>query len=113
MFAEIYDPYKVVQYEFDGVKSRNPYVRPEVLSHLSYKRLDFPYIHPSWQNDGEAVLGLDLCFLLINSSEGELSTSLIIKFLERYYSVLSNKPKFWQEMIKNLEGKNTIALLPI
>jgi hypothetical protein len=113
MFAEIYDPYKVEQYEFGGVKSMNPYVRREVLSHLGYKRLDFPYVHPSWQNDGEAVLGLDLCFLLVNSSEDVLSTSLIIQFLERYYSVLPNKPKFWQEMIKTLESKNTIELLPI
>jgi hypothetical protein len=113
MFAEIYDPYKVEQYEFGGVKSMNPYVRREVLSHLGYKRLDFPYVHPSWQNDGEAVLDLDLCFLLLNDSEDELSTGLIIQFLERYYSVLPNKPKFWQEMIKTLESKNTIALLPI
>ena len=41
----------------------DPYVRREVLSHLGYKRLDFPYVHPSWNNDGEAVTGLDLCFL--------------------------------------------------
>jgi hypothetical protein len=113
MFAEIYDPYQVEQYEFGGIKSMNPYVRREVLSHLGYKRLDFPYVHPSWKNNGEAVSGLDLCFLLMDSSEDELSASLIVQFLKRYYSVLPNKPKFWQEMIKNLEAKNTIALLPI
>lgn len=113
IFAEIYDPYKVEQYEFGGIKSMNPYVRREVLSHLGYKRLDFPYVHPSWKNDGEAVSGLDLCFLLIDQREEKLNSNLIIQFLRRYYSVLSNKPKHWKEMIKNLEKEKSIALLPI
>jgi hypothetical protein len=113
MFAEIYDPYRVEHHEFGGVKPMDPYVRREVLSHLGYKRLDFPYVHPSWNNDGEAVTGLDLCFLPMDDSVGELKTDLIVKFLRRYYSVLPNKPKSWYEMIGNLEGKDTAALLPI
>ncbi|GAX91718.1 GNAT family acetyltransferase [Effusibacillus lacus] len=113
MFAEIYDPYRVEHYEFGGVKPMDPYVRREVLSHLGYKRLDFPYVHPSWNNDGEAVTGLDLCFLPMDDSLDELKTDLIVKFLRRYYSVLSNKPKSWYEMVENLEAKDSVALLPI
>ncbi|OQP17094.1 GNAT family acetyltransferase, partial [Geobacillus zalihae] len=89
------------------------YVRREVLSHLGYKRLDFPYVHPSWNNDGEAVTGLDLCFLPMDDSVNELPADLVVKFLKRYYSVLSNKPRDWYEMMEKLEVKNTIPLLPI
>lgn len=113
MFAEIYDPYRVEHHEFGGVKPMDPYVRREVLSHLGYKRLDFPYVHPSWKNDGEAVTGLDLCFLPADDNLSELQTDLIVKFLRRYYSVLPNKPKAWNEMIEDLEVKESIALLPI
>ena len=113
MFAEIYDPYKVENYKFGGVKSMDPYVRLEVLSHLGYKRLDFDYIHPSWNNDGEAVTGLNLCFLPINEDTHELPTDLITQFLKRYYSILSNKPNLWFEMVRNLETKKTVPLLPI
>jgi hypothetical protein len=113
MFAEIYDPYRVEHYEFGGIKPMDPYVRREVLSHLGYKRLDFPYVHPSWKNDGEAVTGLDLCFLPMDDNVSELPTDLIVKFLKRYYSALSNKPKVWYEMIENLEAKDTVTLLPI
>lgn len=113
MFAEIYDPYRVEHFEFGGIKPMDPYVRREVLSHLGYKRLDFPYVHPSWNNDGEAVTGLDLCFLPMNDNVDELKTDLIVKFLKRYYSVLSNKPKSWHEMIETLEVKDTVTLLPI
>jgi hypothetical protein len=113
MFAEIYDPYRVENYEFGAVKSMDPYVRREVLSHLGYKRLNFPYVHPSWNNDGEAVTGLDLCFLPLESSSNEVKTELIVKFLKRYYSVLSNKPKSWHEMIENLEAEEAVTLLPI
>ncbi|WP_047153289.1 GNAT family N-acetyltransferase [Aneurinibacillus tyrosinisolvens] len=113
MFAEIYDPYRVDHYEFGGVKPMDPYVRREVLSHLGYKRIDFPYVHPSWNNDGEAVTGLDLCFLPMNGNEHQLQADLVVKFLRRYYSVLSNKPKSWYEMIENLESKENAALLPI
>lgn len=113
MFAEIYDPYRVEHHEFGGVKPMDPYVRREVLSHLGYKRLDFPYVHPSWNNDGEAVTGLDLCFLPMDGNTGELQTDLIVKFLTRYYSVLSNKPKSWYEMIEKLKAQDTVSLLPI
>jgi hypothetical protein len=113
MFAEIYDPYRVEHFEFGGIKPMDPYVRREVLSHLGYKRLDFPYVHPSWKNDGEAVTGLDLCFLPMDENVSELPADLIVKFLRRYYSVLSNKPAAWYEMIKNLEAKDTVTLLPI
>jgi hypothetical protein len=42
-----------------------------------------------------------------------LETDLIVTFLKRYYSVLSNKPKTWYEMIEQLEAKDSVALLPI
>lgn len=113
MFAEIYDPYQVEDYEFGGIKPMDPYVRREVLSHLGYKRLDFPYVHPSWNNDGEPVTGLDLCFLPINENTNELPANLIVKFLKQYYSILSNKPLSWYVMIQNLEKHNKVKLLPI
>ncbi|WP_017727698.1 hypothetical protein [Halalkalibacterium ligniniphilum] len=113
MFAEIYDPYRVEQYEFGGVKPMDPYVRREVLSHLGYKRLDFTYVHPSWNNDGEAVTGLDLCFMPTDRSIVKIKTELVVSFLKRYYSVLSNKPKSWHEMIEKLEAKETVNLLPL
>jgi len=111
MFAEIYDPYRVEHHEFGGVKPMNPYVRREVLAHLGYKRLEFEYIHPSWNNDGEAVTGLDLCFLPMDGEMNELQSDLIVKFLKRYYTVLSNKPESWYEMIENLEEKEKFALV--
>ncbi|MEE6451031.1 GNAT family N-acetyltransferase [Gottfriedia acidiceleris] len=111
MFAEIYNPYLVEHHEFGGVKPMNPYVRREVLAHLGYKRLDFEYIHPSWNNDGEAVTGLDLCFLPMNEEKNELQSDLIVKFLKRYYTVLSNKPESWYSMIEKLEEKEKVALV--
>lgn len=111
MFAEIYDPYRVEHYEFGGIKPMDPYVRREVLSHLGYQRLDFPYVHPSWNNDGEAVEGLDLRFLPM-ADQNELPADLIVNFLTRYYTVLSNKPKAWLDMIEDLRAKETVALLP-
>jgi len=113
MFAEIYDPYRVEQYEFGGVKTMDPYVRREVLSHLGYKRLDFSYLHPSWNNDGEAVSGLDLCFLPTDEQQSQLGSDLIVQFLTRYYTVLPNKPQAWYEMIEDLKKKGTIDLLPL
>lgn len=113
MFAEIYDPYQVENYEFGGVKPMDPYVRREVLSHLGYKRLDFTYVHPSWNNDGEAVTGLDLGFLPMTENLYELEADLIVHFLKRYYSVLPNKPQAWLEMIEKLETKEKVALLPL
>ncbi|RSK25989.1 GNAT family N-acetyltransferase [Bacillus sp. HMF5848] len=112
MFAEIYDPYRVKDHEFGGVKTMDPFVRREVLSHLGYKRLDFSYVHPSWHNDGEAVSGLDLCFMPTDNKT-ELPAELIVKFLTTYYSVLSEKPAEWIEMIENLKEKQTVELLPL
>ena len=71
MFAEIYDPYKV-DYPFGGVSPMNPYVRREVLSHMGYRRLDIDYVHPSWDHEGKAVTGLDLCFLPADERTSEL-----------------------------------------
>jgi hypothetical protein len=113
MFAEIYDPYRVEHYEFGGIKPMDPYVRREVLSHLGYQRLDLAYVHPSWNNDGKAVTGLDLCFLPMDERVEELDASLVANFLRRYYSVLPNKPHSWYEMLENLETRKTVALLPI
>lgn len=113
MFAEIYDPYRVDHYEFGGVKPMDPYVRREVLSHLGYKRLDFSYVHPSWNNDGEAVTGLDLCFMPLQKGMTELSPDLIVAFLRRYYTVLPNKPREWNEMVEKLEAQKSVALMPL
>jgi hypothetical protein len=113
MFAEIYDPYRVDNYEFGGVKPMDPFVRREVLSHLGYKRINFPYVHPSWHNDGEAVSGLDLCFCPTDDTLTELSTALIVTFLRGYYAVLPNKPQSWIDMITELEAKETLELLPL
>ncbi|MDR6554392.1 GNAT family N-acetyltransferase [Paenibacillus qinlingensis] len=113
MFAEIYDPYRVEGHAFGGVKPMDPYVRREVLSHLGYKRIDFTYVHPSWENNGEAVEELDLCFLPTDEDETAISAALVAKFLRRYYAVLANKPQAWEAMVDGLEGKETLALLPL
>lgn len=113
MFAEIYDPYRVDDYGFGGVKPMDPFVRREVLSHLGYKRLNFPYIHPSWQLDGTAVSGLDLCFMPADYEQTELNASLIATFLKTYYAVLPEKPDAWVEMIEELDAKESVELLAI
>ncbi|PZD93795.1 GNAT family N-acetyltransferase [Paenibacillus sambharensis] len=113
MFAEIYDPYRVEHYEFGGVKPMDPYVRREVLSHIGYKRLDFPYVHPSWNNDGEAVEGLDLGFLPMDDEMESVSAELVVNFLKRYYTVLPNKPQAWLDMVAGLEKKQSVSLQPI
>jgi hypothetical protein len=113
MFAEIYDPYRVEHHEFGGVKVMDPYVRREVLSHLGYKRLDVNYVHPSWENNGEAVKGLDFCFMPMNDELEALPASLVSDFLTTYYAILSNKPQEWIEMIEGIKSKETIALLPL
>ncbi|CAJ1002745.1 GNAT family N-acetyltransferase [Brevibacillus aydinogluensis] len=113
MFAEIYDPYRVENHEFGGIKPMDPFVRREVLSHLGYKRIDFPYVHPSWQNDGEAVSGLDLCFLPTNEDQDSLEADLIVTFLTRYYAVLPQKPQAWVEMVERLSGMDRVPLRPI
>jgi hypothetical protein len=113
MFAEIYDPYRVQEHVFGGVKPMDPFVRREVLSHLGYRRLDFPYVHPSWNNDGEAVSELDLCFLTYADGVDALPAELVVNFLTRYYTVLDNKPQAWQEMVQGLKAKQEIALRPL
>ena len=113
MFAEIYDPYRVNDHSFGGVKTMDPFVRREVLSHLGYKRLNFPYVHPSWQLDGTAVSGLDLCFMPADYEQTELSAALIATFLETYYAVLAEKPDAWVEMIEGLKTRDRVELLAI
>ncbi|WP_433946878.1 GNAT family N-acetyltransferase [Paenibacillus sp. SN-8-1] len=113
MFAEIYDPYRVKDHAFGGVKTMDPYVRREVLSHLGYKKLDLNYVHPSWNNDGEAVEGLDLGFMPADDNLDEVPASLVVDFLTRYYTVIPNKPKAWIDMINQLREKDKVSLLPL
>ncbi|MBS4207098.1 GNAT family N-acetyltransferase [Bacillus sp. FJAT-50079] len=113
MFAEIYDPYEREDFAFGGVMAMNPYVRREVLSHLGYQRLDFPYVHPSWKNDGEAIEGLDFCFMPTDDSVTEIDANLVVDFLTDYYSVLSNKPARWIDMIDELKMKDKVQLRPL
>ncbi|RNB58741.1 GNAT family N-acetyltransferase [Brevibacillus gelatini] len=113
MFAEIYDPYRVQEHSFGGIKPMDPFVRREVLSHLGYKRTNIAYVHPSWQNDGEAVAGLDLGFLPTNEEQTSLEAELIVTFLKRYYAVLPQKPQAWLDMVAELESKESVELLPI
>lgn len=113
MFAEIYDPYRVEEHSFGSVKPMDPFVRREVLSHLGYKRLNMAYVHPSWQNDGEAVFGLDLCFMPTDENQTTLEADLVVTFLKRYYAVLPQKPQAWLDMVEELSGKKTVELLPL
>lgn len=113
MFAEIYDPYRVEHFDFGGIKPMDPFVRREVLSHLGYKRLDFAYIHPSWKDDGEAVSGLDLCFMPGDEELTQVDAGLTADFLTRYYEVLVSKPSTWQSMVNKLRSMDTIDLLPL
>ncbi|WP_341301322.1 GNAT family N-acetyltransferase [Lysinibacillus sp. FSL H8-0500] len=113
MFAEIYNPYEREDFAFGGVMAMNPYVRREVLSHLGYQRLDFPYVHPSWKNDGEAVEGLDLCFMPTDATITEIEASLVVDFIKDYYTVLPNKPQRWLDMIEDLKKRKTILLQPL
>ncbi|MNE81608.1 hypothetical protein D3C80_1782710 [compost metagenome] len=113
MFAEIYDPYRVEDFGFGGVKPMDPFVRREVLSHLGYERLDFHYVHPSWQGDGEAVTGLDLCFMPGQEGLESVEASLVADFLTRYYAVLEDKPAAWHAMVEQLRAKDTLRLLPL
>jgi hypothetical protein len=113
MFAEIYDPYRARHHAFGGVKPMDPYVRREVLSHLGYRRLDFPYVHPSWQGDGEAVGELDLCFLPFDDGRSDVPAALVTGFLRRYYSVLPNKPEAWNRMVAELDTRDSVRLQPI
>ncbi len=112
MFAEIYDPYRT-DYPFGGVSPMNPYVRREVLSHMGYKRLDIDYVHPSWDHEGKAVEGLDLCFLPADETTVSLPSSLITEYLERYYAALPNKPAAWHAMMETLKNRTEVPLYPI
>ncbi|QYR19015.1 GNAT family N-acetyltransferase [Paenibacillus sp. sptzw28] len=112
MFAEIYDPVRA-DYHVGGITPMHPYVRREVLSHIGYQRLDFPYVHPSWEENGEAVSGLDLCFLPRDEELHELPSPMVSEFLNRYYSALPNKPAAWYDMIQNLQLSGMLALKPL
>ncbi|KAB7707578.1 GNAT family N-acetyltransferase [Bacillus aerolatus] len=113
MFAEIYDPYRAQDHSFGGIKVMDPVVRREVLSHLGYKRLDFPYVHPAWTNEGEAVKELDLCFLPYEENLHSLKASFISQFIKTYYDVLSNKPQEWHDMIAYLDDQEEIELVAL
>lgn len=113
MFAEIYNPYAVQGIDFGGVKPMNPYVRREVLAHLGYRRLDFDYIHPSWQRDGEAVGGLNLGFQAADETMEGVPGALIGKFLRTYYAALDPKPAAWLQMVEAVERRESVALLPL
>ncbi|MFC4101119.1 GNAT family N-acetyltransferase [Paenibacillus xanthanilyticus] len=112
MFAEIYNPSQVEE-KFTGLSPMNPYVRREVLSHIGYKRIDFPYVHPSWEENGEAVSGLDLSFLPTDEERSELPASLIRQFLNTYYSALPAKPDEWHAMMAKLGEVEQLPLRPL
>ncbi len=113
MFAEIYDPYRMTDHSFGGIKVMDPFVRREVLSHLGYQRLDFSYVHPAWTNEGEAVKDLDLCFLPFKENIQSLKASFIREFITTYYAILSNKPQEWHDMVRELEAREEIQLKPL
>ncbi|PWK04995.1 GNAT family acetyltransferase [Tumebacillus permanentifrigoris] len=113
MFAEIYNPYLVAEYEFGGLQVMNPFVRREVLAHLGYRKLDLAYVHPSWQQDGEAVHGLDLCFLTYRAGMDAVPAELVATFLKTYYAVLPEKPQEWYAMVEQLEARESVTLLAI
>lgn len=113
MFAEVYDPYRIEGHGFGGVSPMNPYVRREVLSHIGYKRLELAYVHPSWDHEGQAVSELDLCFLPQDEELSSLDASLVVQFLEGYYSALPNKPQQWLDMIAQLRKMETVELKPL
>ena len=49
----------------------------------------------------------------MGGNEETLQTDLIVKFLQRYYTVLPNKPQSWYDMVESLKAKETVKLLPI
>ncbi|WP_239614396.1 GNAT family N-acetyltransferase [Cohnella mopanensis] len=113
MFAEIYRPHAVSSFKFGNVLPMHPAVRREVLSHIGYEKLNFTYVHPSWDHEGKAVTELDLGFLPADETLRELPASLIAQFLREYYTALPNKPREWLDMIEKLEGHAAIELLPL
>ncbi|MHA6484029.1 GNAT family N-acetyltransferase [Paenibacillus sp. strain BS8-2] len=113
MFAEIYDPYRAADHGFGGVSPMNPYVRREVLSHIGYKRLELKYVHPSWEQTGEAVSELDLGFLPKDEELEAIPAELVVQFLTTYYSALPKKPQEWIEMVEHLKTLKEVRLLPL
>ncbi|SDD78042.1 hypothetical protein SAMN02799630_04021 [Paenibacillus sp. UNCCL117] len=114
MFAEIYNPELSEGLAFGGVKAMNAVVRREVLAHLGYLKLDLEYVHPSWQIDGEAVHGLEFCYMPIDDAGVQaVDAQLVATFLETYYSALSEKPDSWYRMVQELRQRDQVALLPI
>ena len=59
------------------------------------------------------LTGLDFCFMPMNDEQDTIPASLVADFLSTYYSILSNKPKKWVDMIEDLRQKETISLLPL
>jgi len=114
MFAEIYNPEEAAgALSVRSVLPMHPAVRREVLSHLGFRKLDLAYVHPSWDHEGKAVRGLDFCFRPADDGMVSLPASLPAGFLRWYYSALPNKPAEWEQMMAELESRDTIALLPI
>lgn len=113
MFAEIYDPGRVTHLQFGDMPAMHPVVRREVLSHMGYRRLDFAYVHPSWQQNGEAVHNLDLCFLPAEPGRESVPADLVVRFLTSYYAILPNKPAAWHAMIDGLKARDEVALRPL
>ncbi|MBB6730334.1 GNAT family N-acetyltransferase [Cohnella zeiphila] len=114
MFAEIYNPEDAAgSLSVRGVLPMHPAVRREVLSHLGFRKLDLDYVHPSWDHEGKAVRGLDFCFRPADDETASLPASLPAGFLRWYYAALPNKPAEWEEMMKKLEARESVALLPI
>ncbi|AGA57859.1 hypothetical protein Theco_1727 [Thermobacillus composti KWC4] len=112
MFAEIYDPRKA-DIAGSGLTPMHPYVRREVLSHLGYRKLDLDYVHPSWDHEGNAVTGLDLCFMPADERTTFLPASLVAAYLERYYAALPNRPDSWYAMMDGLRKRAAVDLLPL
>ncbi|MFC5467610.1 GNAT family N-acetyltransferase [Cohnella suwonensis] len=113
MFAEIYKPHAVTSLRFGNVIAMHPAVRREVLSHLGYRKLDFSYVHPSWDHEGKAVSELDLGFLSADEDADTVDASLVSRFLKGYYSALPNRPKEWDDMIAKLDGADELKLSPL
>lgn len=112
-FAEVYNPERVADLSFGGISAMHPVVRREVLSHMGFQRLDFPYVHPSWQDDGTPVTNLDFCFLPADPATKRLPAALVADFLTAYYQVLPNKPIAWHEMIEGLRRREQLELRPL
>ncbi len=113
MFTEVFDPYHGAKHASGGIPVMDPVVRREVLSHLGFKRCNFPYVHPSWKGNGEPISGLDLCFLPTDDAMEVLPSDLVANFLTRYYAVLSNKPAEWRTMVVQLRTRVSVPLVPL